>query len=381
MNMSVICTGCGVPLQMDSPDEPGYITGVAFVRDKPLCRRCYRLRHYGEFTPSSLGEQDYRAIVARVLAKPSLVVYVLDLFDFNGSLLRGMEGMLRPHDVILVANKFDLFPRGTSLPHVEEWILREARRAGIAARESRLVSARTGLFVPQLWEAIKERAKGRQIVAIGMANVGKSSLLNRFIAIEREGETELTASIYPGTTLGAVSLKLPEGAGTLVDTPGLMARYRLQDIVGPEAQKVLLPAEPLRPRVYQLRPEQTLFLGGLARFDFDQGEPQSFVVYAANTLAVHRTATKNADELYARQVGRLLYPPGAEADPSLRNLRSKSLSFRAGKPVDVAVAGLGWIRLSGQSGRYHVHVPTGVEIAVRPALIAARRETAFVRER
>lgn len=358
---------------MEAENERGYVTSSAFLREQPLCQRCYRLVHYGQFTPGSVTEDEYRTTVMRALSRPSLVLYVVDLFDFSGSLVRGISGSLREHKIWLVGNKVDLLPRELSRERLSSWLLREARRHGLEVHEVFLVSAKTGEGLTKLWEAVKLQARDRQAVAIGMANVGKSSVQNRLLqeAGQLEGQA-FTVSPYPGTTLGGFALKLGGSGVTLADTPGLLGRFRLQDRVCQRSLAEIVAREQVRPRVYQLKPEQTLFLGGLARLDFISGPDQPFVVYAANQLTVHRTKLVHADELYARQRGAILSPPCADCDDSLKALKPKNMSFEDGKPVDVVIAGLGWIRLSGKTVKLRLHVPEGVEISVRPALGANR---------
>ncbi len=92
----------------------------------------------------------------------------------------------------------------------------------------------------------------------------------------------------------------------------------------------MAPAKEIKPKVYQLNPEQTLFLGGLARFDFIQGERSSFIAYVANDV-IHRTKLTKADEFYEKHVHGLLQPPRADevADFPLFNFQSKkkTISF------------------------------------------------------
>ncbi len=369
--MSMVCTGCGAPLQMEREGEKGYITGDAFMREHPLCQRCYRLKHYGQISSVGISEEEYRTAVMRVLDKPALVLYVVDLFDFNGSLVRGLTGVLNQHEVIMAANKFDLFPWGVKADGVRNWLLREARRAELDVTQTVVLSAKSGQGVAELGSILEDRAKGRPIVVIGMANVGKSSLLNRIIEQHDEhvGQ-QFTTSHFPGTTLGAVAMKLMGGM-TIVDTPGLLGIHRLQDRVCTASLKDIIPGQRLRPRVYQLRPGQTLFLGGLARVDFVRGPAQPFVVYVANQLLVHRTKLVQADDLWTRQRGKLLAPPCSMCDEDLSNIRSKKMGFKKGRPVDVVMPGLGWVRLSGEDIDLNVHLPDRVEPAVRPALIGS----------
>ncbi len=368
--MSMVCTGCGAPLQMDREGEKGYITGDAFMREYPQCQRCYRIKHYGEVTPVSVTEQDYRAAVMHALERPSVVLYAVDLFDFNGSVVRGLQGLLNQHRVILAANKFDLFPERTNADRVRGWLWREARRHDIDPAEVFVVSAKTGNGVDALFERLRREARDKPIIVVGMANVGKSSILNRILHLSDPNEGQLyTTSQFPGTTLGPLAFKMGKTGLTVIDTPGLLGEHRLQDRVCIDSLKQILPTKRIRPRGYQLQAGQTLFLGGLARLDFVSGAPQSFVIYAGNQLVVHRTKLEKADELYERHRGQLLTPPCSNCDASLQKLFSKKMGFKEGRPVDIVIPGLGWIRLSGATVDLRLHTPHRIDPAVRPALI------------
>lgn len=41
------CLGCGLPLQNEDPNLPGY-TPKSDFDEHSLCQRCFRLKHYGE---------------------------------------------------------------------------------------------------------------------------------------------------------------------------------------------------------------------------------------------------------------------------------------------------------------------------------------------
>lgn len=182
MSMSIVCPGCGAPLQMDDPDKPGYLPDAALLREEPLCRRCYRLRHYGQLEPAAVPEDMYRTTVARVLARPSLVLYVIDVFDVQGSFLRGLTGILAQHDVIALVNKWDLLPHVAHPQAVLDWLRRELIAAGVRPVSVLAVSARTGRGIEELAKVVDARGRNKQVVALGMANVGKSSVLNRLLA-------------------------------------------------------------------------------------------------------------------------------------------------------------------------------------------------------
>src|SRR5690625_5745799 len=60
--------------------------------------------------------------------------------------------------------------------------------------------------------------------------------------------------------------------------------------------KIITPKKEIKSRNYQLNSGQTLFIGGLARFDFIKGDKQTFVCYFSNEIPIHRTKLENADQ-------------------------------------------------------------------------------------
>ncbi|MRR18405.1 MAG: ribosome biogenesis GTPase YqeH, partial [Deltaproteobacteria bacterium] len=65
------CVGCGAMLQMQDPEAAGYI-----VKDgQTLCRRCYRLKHYGDTAVLKVSKADSEEVLSRVAKMDVLVVY------------------------------------------------------------------------------------------------------------------------------------------------------------------------------------------------------------------------------------------------------------------------------------------------------------------
>lgn len=364
------CTGCGIPLQSEHPDQPGYTPAATMQKDKPVCKRCFRIRHYNEVAPTAVDEAEFVRIVSDIGKQKALVIKVIDLFDFSGSWINNLRDYIGANPVILVANKADLLPRQTNLQNVEEWLRREVEKKGIVLKGIALVSAGKGLHIEKVKTLIEKYANDRDIYVVGTANVGKSTLINRLIGQFGEaGEVGLTTSRYPGTTLSAVQVAIPHYSHPVIDTPGIMTRHRLTDLVCPNCLKLITPDKTINPRVYQLNERQTLFLGGLARIDFVSGGRQSFVCYVANQLYIHRTKLENADEIYQRHVGEILVPPCADCGDHLRELVTHKFMFNPGPEMDIVISGLGWITLQGEACEVHVHVPRGVNVSKRGSII------------
>ncbi len=152
----------------------------------------------------------------------------------------------------------------------------------------------------------------------------------------------------------------------LVDTPGIIHRHQMAHYLSAKDLKLVAPTKEIRPKTFQLEPGQTLFLAGLARFDFVHGPRSGFTAYVDNQLLVHRTKLSNADDFYDRQRGQLLQPPRPEdlADfpPLVRT------EFTPKEESDLVFAGLGWITVPA-GVTVAGYAPEGVDVLIRPALI------------
>ena len=363
----IYCAGCGAGIQTEDPKQVGYAPPQALEKETVICQRCFRIRHYNEASTVTLGDDEFVRILNGIGDTKSLVVQVVDIFDFNGSWLRGLHRFVGSNPILLVGNKVDLLPKNVNRNRLINWIRKSAADLGLKPVDVVLVSAHKGEGMDRLVAAMNEHRKGRDIHIVGVTNVGKSSLINRLLKQFGESELDITTSQFPGTTLDVIEIPLDEHS-SLYDTPGIVNRDQILHVVAPSELKLLLPDKPLKPKTYQLNDKQTLFIGGLARIDFVKGERQPFVFYISNHLNIHRTKLEKADELYEKHLGEMLSPPGREMVENMPKLDRFTFKVPAGKQ-DIVISGLGWIALHGNGANVEVRVPKGVAVSLRPSLI------------
>ncbi|SUP53095.1 GTPase YqeH [Weissella viridescens] len=73
----------------------------------------------------------------------SLVVYVMDVFDFSGSLIPGLHRFVGDNPVILVGNKIDILPRSLRRSKIKDWMRQQANIAGLRPDDIALTSGKT----------------------------------------------------------------------------------------------------------------------------------------------------------------------------------------------------------------------------------------------
>lgn len=387
MTIDSICLGCGAMLQSLHKDEPGYLPKGALEKGQRLCRRCFRITHYGEFTRVNVTPLDYQREVSRVLDKPGIVLYVLDVFDLSGSLIPDLNSYVSGSRIVVVVNKVDLLPKEVNIEAAKTWVKRTVEGTGMSVDDVLFVSAAKGYGFDEL--ILQLQAYGiSPVYVVGMANVGKSTFLNRILQAF-EMEPSFTVSRMPGTTLGLTRVEIPLSEGktvTFVDTPGLLHGNRMIDTLCPDCLKRAIPRSRLRPRVFQLNPAQSLWIGSFARFDFISGERQPVVCYVSNELPIHRCKLENADAIGERHADDILEVPcpdcrekfgpfeaheivgGVQKSADLRRGGKGKFALSKGG-ADFVIPGLGFITVFGHKLNGLLHVPEGVEVSMRRRLI------------
>jgi 30S ribosome assembly GTPase len=362
------CAGCGVGLQTVDTNLPGYVPNSALDKDKIICQRCFRIKHYNEVAQVSMDDADFVRILNGIGSTSALVVKVVDIFDFNGSWLKGLHRFVGKNPVLLVGNKLDLLPKAINPNRLVNWMKFEAKQLGLKPVDVVLLSASKGIGMDKLIEAMSTYRNHQDVYVVGSTNVGKSTLINRMLKEHGEAEIELTTSRFPGTTLDMIEIPIDDKT-SLFDTPGIINRDQIVHMVSASDLKLIAPEKTVNPKVYQLTEQQTLFLGGLARIDFVKGALQPLVVYTSNRVPIHRTKLEKADQLYENHLGDMLAPPTGEAVKMLPALKKHSFKIEAGAKKDVVISGLGWVTLGPAAAWVDVHAPKGVSVTIRNSLI------------
>jgi len=228
-----------------------------------LCSRCYSLTHYGKVkslvAEGRLPDFDISKKVGQKINlrrfRRSVILAVVDISDFDGSLPRAALRSLLPKDaetgglktprdtdLVIAINKIDVVPTAASLNRLEVWVRQRCKEGGVPKpRSVHLVSASKGRGVPGLLKTLGELVGRRgDVWVVGAQNSGKSSLINALrVARKRAGgggqvdpKQLLTIAALPGTTLGMIPINgiMPKGA-QMFDTPGVPHPYQLTSIL------------------------------------------------------------------------------------------------------------------------------------------------------
>lgn len=369
MNENVIkakrCYGCGAALQTVDEKLEGYVPENLFnERDVLLCQRCFKLRNYSEDTPlEPVISEDFFKLLEQAQASNALFVYVVDLFNFEASFNREINKALQKSDVILFGTKRDLLPKSVKDEKLIEFLKERAEAASLKVREIFVTSATKNFNLKEILPRLQDYGCKRNIYVIGSVSSGKSSLINAFLKVyKNETSHYITTSIYPNTTLKVIEIPLDEKI-SIFDTPGLAISNSMLGLMEREVIRDIVPRTEVKPRVYQLLPQQSLLIGGIARIDFLSGSRTSFTLYVSNDVKVLRTQLRWANQTFANLIKFKKIRPISKKIKSIADLDAFDITVGEGQKCDISWTGLGWVSFKENNQMIRVYAPQGVSIA------------------
>ena len=344
------CSGCGAKIQNTDDTLPGYISDK-LRQKKPdeelVCQRCFRIRNYSDNYRYQVSNKEFLDVVSKIKSEDALIVKIVDIFDFSGSFVPAIKTLTGKEDVLLVGNKVDLLPKNVKYKKIINWLKLMLKKQGFSVLDSVLVSAKYGDNFDELMRLIYKYKENRNVYIVGSSNVGKSKIINQILKRYLGAASDIvTESISPQTTIGLIGFNLLDGS-IIYDTPGVINKHQYMHYLTRNSYKLTYPQKEVKPLVFQLNEEQTLFFGGLARLDIISGETCdviNVVTYFSNKLNIHRTKTSNANHLYKEKLYSLLSPPNS-SEESLPKWVYHEFRIRDNQKYDVVFSGLGFVTL------------------------------------
>lgn len=361
------CKGCGIELQSMDPKALGYVVNL----NQTLCERCFKLQHYGIVTKNMQTGIDANKVIEKINQLTGSILWVVDLFNFEGSMIDHLNQKLPGKDIYLILTKRDVLPLTLTTEKITEFVYERLQAHDITIKGGTIVGnfyiephkKRAGLSEfglehrANLMDLI-DSIEGN-LIFMGRANTGKSTLINTLFQDQR-----LTVSRHPGTTLDV--LKLVQHGRAIYDTPGIENPHSVLTHLKEADLKTVLPIKPIRPYVSQLNSDQSFAAGGLARLDVRVKGKASVVGYFSRQLPIHRGKLADADRLWKSHLNEMLKP---SLDTSLLTMHTIQGPTDFSEKVDVVIAGLGWFSLKGEIEAISVRVHKGIDVVFRKAMI------------
>lgn len=336
--MTKKCLGCGALFQTEDPKKAGFIEKENF--DKAvICKRCFRIKNYGDYEVINKDIKDYEKIFDEISKRRDLILFLCDIFTLDESLnyINKLNGK-----VILVITKKDLLPKSVKEYKLINYI---KKNYNLNIVDIIFVSSNKNYNIDLLYNLINKRKVSNNVYLVGNTNAGKSTLINALIKSYGKNDSFITTSSLPATTIDLIEVKLNDGL-TLVDTPGLVSPNNYLTNLSLKEVKSVLPKVEIKPRTYQMKPNQSLLIGDYARIDYLSNEKNSFTIYLSNNIKVDRINLNTNDRL--------------------RNLKLTNFNLKRNK--DIVINGLLFCKITNDA-KVNVYVKDSAKVFERDNLI------------
>ena len=244
--------------------------------------------------------------------------------------------------MILVVNKKDVLPKSVK----ENKLISYLEEKNVHFEEVIVISANKNYNIDYLLKRIKYHQTSKKVYVVGHTNAGKSSLINKLIQNYSDNVQELTMSPLPSTTLNTVTIEINDYL-TLIDTPGLVENGSILNHIDPSMVKKISPKKEIKPKTFQLKPNQSIIIEDFVRIDYVEGEKNSFTLFVSNDLKVKRLLNaSNKDDL--KDLNKITYAVKYDED--------------------LVITGLGFIKIVNK-GLIDVYIDKNVDTFMRKSLI------------
>ncbi len=364
--IKLYCPGCGVLLQNDDPSKPGFVPKKLETKSNFLCQRCFRLQHYGEAYEDIHYSQDYKKIIEQAKKDDALIVYVVDLFAFDCSLIHSILDLIKDCRVAIICSKRDVIPLSVKDEKLIKFVEYRLLDLGIHPLKIEVSSAVNNYNIEEIIESFNSLRNSKDVYLFGAVSVGKSSLVNAFLKVFKNKTSQMiTTSPYPQTTLNVIKVPLGEDS-YIYDTPGVMIETSIFNHIDRKLLKYVLPRKTIKPKVYQLRDNQSLIVNNLAKIDFKNGG--NIILFMSNDLEVRRSKMEKSDQIFNNLIKNKQFKLLDRNVKEVSDLQSHSITL-PNEYCDVVISGLLWFKMKGNNQNIVVHTLKGVDVAIRECKI------------
>lgn len=380
------CIGCGIKLQTNSEELPGYVPKLISIEstDNIYCQRCFQIIHNGKKYKPLISHTDYYHKISILKNKKALIVLMIDIMDIYGGFIPYLADYIGNNPVIVVVNKVDIMPKDVRLKKIDERIREIASNESLNVLSVIMISAIKKQNLDKVLLKIlkikenhdkkqfgyknKRQNKLSECYILGCASVGKSTFINAIKQIYLNDDTKITTSDQFQTTMEFIKVFVDKD-NYIIDTPGLINKRSFGAYLDYESVKKLTPKSYLKPRTFQLKPDQTIFMGGLVKLDFLSGIKINVSFYTSNELYLHRTKTINAEGIFTTQLGKLLVPPiSKEEMEKIKDTKTHLFEIKEGA-FDLLISGVGFVHIVGENISIKVTLFEEINVLLVPSFI------------
>ncbi len=361
------CQSCGAILQTESKSKPGFISKAVIesgVPRIPYCNVCYEKMI--ALNSSSLDhetDKDILRILKDAVATDSLIVWMVDLFTFNGTLNPDVVKRVKKLDVVVIGSKRDLMPSAATDEMLIRYIDERFADVGINPISIDLIGSEDSLDIKEKLTKLGELRKGRDVYLIGELNSGKTTFINKMLKdYKNNTRWQIKSELYPGTNSNVLEIPL-SNSSFFYELPDLSNNTSVFSRVEASVQRIITPKKEVVFSRKFIGAGSSIVVGNLACFSIIRGHHTSVRVFTGEKVEFKVIDTNKIDDFLANNLKKKSLKPVSERYTSFRDydmfeydLESDDLRH------DISAEGLCWFSIKGKGQTIRILLPKGVAV-------------------
>ena len=368
------CYNCGAVLQSKDPNKEGYVNPEVLENSSQnfiFCNKCFEIERFQPKTNEPVVSEDLLKIVEDAKNKQALLVYVINLFSFEASFSRKINEIINGMNILVVANKFDLMPKGTNEEEMREYVAHRFRADGVHVEKDNIVLANAfdddtaSTIITQIYEL----KNGKDVYIIGSLLAGKTTLIDSFLRVYKNlSQGNIVSQDYPGTKARVLMLPLSTRT-TMYEIPSIPINNSILNNLDVPTTKKIYVTEPVEYKDVTLKEGEVVYFGGMSFVELAEGKRTALRCYLANGIPLKKHSSRKCEEAFVAAIAKKAIKPACSRVKSIKDMDVFEIKVTESNYRDIGIHGLGWFNFLAKDQVFRIYVPKGVSIYTsRPKL-------------
>lgn len=363
------CYNCGAVLQTKKKNDKGFIPDEvmdAYDGDGRVlyCQKCF---DYMKGLNTGALDQNVDKATAKILddavATDAYIIWVIDLFAFNGTLNPDIVSRIKKLKVAVIGTHRDLFSSLVKEETFVRFINERFAECGITPESVTIIGSEDDVDMKAIMDHFDKARRAHDIYIIGSKSSGKTSLINRMLKYYvNKTKWPIKTENYRGTNVKVMSIPL-SNSSFIYELPGFSIATSVVGKVEKDIQKLIVPRRKVETHYRTLLKGDALALGSLAYFELCSGKATAIKLYCAEGVEIKKLPAEKVEDFLAENNRKRLLRPVSER---INNFRDYDLFEYAmendGEIHDISIQGLGWISFPAKGQVIRVMFPKGAAL-------------------
>ena len=361
------CHRCGKILQSDDPKAVGYtnpqILAEAEANSSMIvyCDECHDILVAMNNTKlSDEVDEQILKILDDAVASDGVILWVVDLFAFNGTLKENLVNKVKNLDVYVIGTKRDLFPKTIKDETFQNYINERFNEYGITPKNIIIVGNELNETYAKLIERLQKARQAHDVYMIGTTTSGKTSVINRCLkSYKNKTKRPIRTITYPKTSVQVLEIPL-SNSSFLYELPGISNDTSAVSKVEKDVQKIITPKKGIQTPTFTMDDRSSLLVGGLGVFSFMRGKPTKVKLYIADEVEFKKISTSKVREFMISNLTKRSLRPVSDRYRDFQQYDIFQYTMEDdGLSHDISIEGLGWISFIAKGQVIRVILPRG----------------------